>query len=333
MATRRRVFSWLGASTVLPVQLATAEETAQPPCRGRRDLARPWRLDLSVTNAGDFNKGEAPPEIWWMLECDSIGQQLKGFEGVEGLGTERGVLAIRPQSDGSLMAQIDLAQLTRALGGKTKRKLSGDILLWRTTRVDFFFDDAKTPDARMRDVDTFRISLFRMSRDFQRKLMAAQILYVNFVIADLGVIQMAFRVSGLDKALDLAPGMVETHRKTLVAAGGCKASGGCMMTTAAVGMLGRADDCFELAQMRKLRAAFGHETEVLAAYLAASRAVLARLPSRAVAARILLFYALAVWPTALLTRVGALKAARRWYLAGFALIMGRMAAGGARGLR
>lgn len=107
-------------------------------------------------------------------------------------------------------------------------------------------------------------------------------------------------------------------------AGGCRDADAdslqCVMTTATVDMLGRPDDGFELTAMRRLRAHFGHQTDVLADYVTTSRALLARPRTVGFRLALLAFYATTILPTTALVRIGALGAARATYLTGFAAL-------------
>jgi len=94
----------------------------------------------------------------------------------------------------------------------------------------------------------------------------------------------------------------------------------CTMTHAAVHLLGRSDTCFELQQMRALRAAFPQDAAIVAAYRAQSRRLLAFPGTRFRDAMTLAFYVAGVWPAALATRLGALHLAKHWYLFTFSLL-------------
>ena len=327
MTTRRGFFKWLGASAVVPGQVMAQEAADEPPkCSAYLDVTGKWRILVSVENTSEFNKGEAPASTNWYLVTRAIGSRHKRFEGLAIEEVKGGWLRIQPHADGGLGAKINMARLYLKSDTKESKTVGDDILLGRKVHLDFYFDQSTQPDARLSDVSSFTgIEISRMNDAFRGKLMTAKILYLNFVVRDFGTIQMALRVEGLREALDRAPALVAEQVARIAAAGKCQIVSPCMMTTAAVGMLGRSDDCFELRQMRRLRAVFGHERPVLEDYLSASAAVLARLPSRRVAARIMAFYVAVVWPTALLARAGALRGARWWYLRGFALLMGRLA--------
>ena len=327
MATRRRFFSMLGASAVFAPQLhAQSASEDSPNCLILAPTDTAWQVVSNVRNPLSFNKGEAEPDIDWYLVNNGANERFTGFDAVRVVRVTKARIRILPTGNGRIGARIDCPKLVVSTGGEKTQIVDKDFLLGRETYLDFHFDGGIEPEARLPNVTSFAgISIAQLNDRFTSSLKAANTLELRLVVRDLGVTSAVFDVENLDQALTRAPGAVRDHRRALIAAGKCKSGGGCMMTTAAVGMLGRADDCFELTQMRRLRAAFGHETDVLEAYLTASRHVLSALPSCGVAARVLLFYGAIVWPTALLVRMGAMRAARAWYLGGFRRIMGRFA--------
>lgn len=127
-----------------------------------------------------------------------------------------------------------------------------------------------------------------------------------------------FDTRHLSPTIPIARQKANAHAVRAATAGGCKPA--CVMTSAAVDLLGRRDDCFELTQMRTLRARFPDRADVVAAYIHASNDLLARGQSFALRSAILLFYALIVWPTALLVAAGLYRGAGLYYLAGFKLL-------------
>ncbi len=126
-----------------------------------------------------------------------------------------------------------------------------------------------------------------------------------------------YALDGLPNAFAGLAGLQTNHLKTVADAGSCRS--GCAMTTAAVEMLGRNDTCFELTQMRKLRAAFPDYDWVVRDYLESSAKLLAR-PGRRLTVSLMAFYGLVVWPTAVLVALGIRKPAGYFYLGGFALL-------------
>lgn len=147
-------------------------------------------------------------------------------------------------------------------------------------------------------------------------------LYVGPPVAQNLVMQAIHRVEGLNDALNAMNQTHIDHVTELQSAGRCGSGSTaqtCAMTTAAVGYLGRADDCFELTQVRGLRTAFPKYTWVIEDYLFTSATILAR-PGPRLTVALMVFYVLTVWPTALLARVGLRKPAGCVYLIGFALL-------------
>ncbi|WP_424974470.1 hypothetical protein [Dinoroseobacter sp. S124A] len=124
-----------------------------------------------------------------------------------------------------------------------------------------------------------------------------------------------FDTRHLSPTIPIARQKANAHAVFAATAGGCKPA--CVMTSAAVDLLGRPDDCFELSQMRALRARFPERSDVVEAYIHASNDLLARGQGVALRSAILIFYALIVWPTALLMAARLYRGAGLYYLAGF----------------
>ncbi|QYX58374.1 hypothetical protein K1T73_08480 [Roseovarius sp. SCSIO 43702] len=168
------------------------------------------------------------------------------------------------------------------------------------------------------------LSLDAISDPVYRALLDGSEMKAEISISDTTFATVYFDVTGTRDAVatGFVPGLNEMVAD-IRASAGCMphAVSPCVMTTAAVGLMGRADDCFELTQMRRLRARFGAaEPRVLDHYVRTSHRILSRPMTRGRRAAILAFWALAVLPTATLARLGAMRAARRTYLAGFAVL-------------
>ncbi|WP_424970415.1 hypothetical protein [Dinoroseobacter sp. S76] len=127
-----------------------------------------------------------------------------------------------------------------------------------------------------------------------------------------------FDIRHLSPTIPIAREKATEYATQAVAAGGCKPL--CVITSAAVDLLGRPDDCFELTQMRKLRARFPERRDVVDAYIQASNTLLENGEGRALRAAILCFYGLVVWPSALLVAAGFHRSGGLYYLAGFKLL-------------
>ncbi|MEM1079254.1 MAG: hypothetical protein AAGI09_12055 [Pseudomonadota bacterium] len=138
------------------------------------------------------------------------------------------------------------------------------------------------------------------------------------IAVDAFEMRAVFDIRHLTPTIPIARQKATERAAEAMAAGGCKPL--CVMTSAAVDLLGRPDDCFELSQMRRLRARFPERSDVVEAYIHASNDLLARGQSLALRSAILIFYALIVWPTALLVAMGIYRGAGLYYLAGFNLL-------------
>ncbi len=126
-----------------------------------------------------------------------------------------------------------------------------------------------------------------------------------------------FDLRGLVAAKLLANEVVNAHQAKIAQACKVVPIGGCVMTSAAVDILGRSDSCFELTQMRKLRAKFPEQTDIVDAYVTTSHQILTNFTGLRLKIALLLFYGLIVWPTAVLVRLGLYAQARATYLFGF----------------
>lgn len=112
----------------------------------------------------------------------------------------------------------------------------------------------------------------------------------------------------------------ERHPQAFVEADSVCRSPGCVMTTAAVHMLGRGDDCFELTKMRALRARFADEQAVIDDYVASSYAILNLGMTPAMRFGLMVFYTMIVLPTAVAVQLNRYHFGRRLYLIGFNLL-------------
>ncbi len=141
--------------------------------------------------------------------------------------------------------------------------------------------------------------------------------YVGDVAEDTLYSQQDYALGALADAFAALETFHAEHVNTVKAAGECVS--GCAMTTAAVDLLGRSDDCFELTQMRRLRGSFPEYDWVVRDYLESSGKLLAR-PGPALTFGLLTFYAGVVWPNALLVALGLKRSAGHYYLGGFRVL-------------
>lgn len=159
-------------------------------------------------------------------------------------------------------------------------------------------------------------SRFKVDGPFLPALLAARTMTLYAQGDGRDVVGERFDVAGLGQHFEKLEDQRRTHALNIEAAGGCKA-GDCIMTSAAVGLLGRPDHCFELTQMRRLRARFPDKVDVVNDYLGTGARLLAQPTGPLFKAALVAFYAAIVWPTALLARAGLMHAAGYYYLAGF----------------
>lgn len=101
------------------------------------------------------------------------------------------------------------------------------------------------------------------------------------------------------------------------AKGSCKPNK-CVLTSAAVETLGRPDDCFELTQMRKLRAEYGAQyPEILTEYVCVSEQILSGRFGVWQRMVLVLFWAFIVLPVSALIYCDKMQSAKALYLWGF----------------
>lgn len=150
-----------------------------------------------------------------------------------------------------------------------------------------------------------------------------KLIKVSFMIRDQVVSSFEVSLSGYSNALELGEEQASHLEKEVSSAGGCEVlsgpvpTGGCIMTTAAVDMLGRKDDCFELTQMRRLRSQYPEERDTLQDYLNTGERLLRHAPDVRFKVLLFVFYLLVVWPTAVSAYLGKMGLAKSIYLSGF----------------
>jgi len=206
------------------------------------------------------------------------------------------------------------------VGLETGERISAPELLANDIEMQISVDD--TPMGTTSSVDYHLVTLEDLSEPVYRALFDAQEIRLDMTAGGDRVMSAYIDLSGIYFAIENGTGVViDKLIRTVRKDGFCSEEVDCVMTTAAVGLLGRADDCFELTQMRRLRAQFGGaEPQVLSDYVTSSRRILSQPPTPARRAAILAFWALVVIPAAALARVGAMRAARGVYLRGFSLL-------------
>lgn len=210
--------------------------------------------------------------------------------------------------------------------------------------VHFLYSDH--PTSGTRNDKAIRSARWQLDQARQDLLKRSNTLIVVFRMQD-GAFSMArYNIERTFKDLPILRRMYFRHKAAVEENGGdChpgtakvevgssdfRGIGGCVLTTASVDMLGRADDCFELRMMRRLRETYRQEQALIDDYVAVSNLALAQAPQIVLGPLLLMFWALFVLPTACCVRLGMTRAARRLYLAGFGLFKLALAPWLARG--
>ncbi len=324
MSTRRAFLAAIAAVAAPKVALT---ETPPPNCLSSSSLAEGWRGVANVINSASFNQGKEPPEITIKLVKRMVETGFSGFDGLGVLEVKGGSFDLKILSDDKLGATIDMPQIVAPDNRGKDVRVGKDFLIGRKTSLDFYLDEDTSP-ARLNEIARFRsIEIAEFSPQYRARLLNAKTLKLVLNVEGLGTIFGVIGMTGVSASQAQAMALTEDYRATLIEAGKCVRGGGCMMTTAAVDYLGRADDCFELTQMRQLRAVYADETDVIDAYIAASTQILSLPGTPWRNLRLITFYLAVVWPTALLVRARLYRAARVTYLAGFRALMGKIDSG------
>jgi len=318
MLSRRKLLSRMGAGSALPLlpgaALAQTDTPQAPPCRITRENGD-WTI---VSNANYFKKDQRTSGNWEVVaRAENSTFVFQDYE-------------IKPLSERGIKGRMTLRS---GASGKVQAKIAfpKGWFIQQSQLPDDSFLIGREASAQLL-IDGSSVGTIGNVRDFEHNanvpdwlldhIKSGQVMTVVMRLGEQELSRMELGIAGFDQAWAEAPDLHQKHRASVQNAQDCQRAAGapCVMTTASVEMLGRDDACFELTQMRRLRARFAHQTDVLAEYIATSQAILAGTRGTGFKLRLLAFYALVVWPTALLTRLGAMKPARALYLAGFALL-------------